>query len=347
MTNWATGGMQVVSVAVVCMIVQGCGRADFEADVFVTGAVRMETPTPGESWFIERGRSLHVEGQRIFIADAGSARVLEIGLGGDLVRVYGAGPGKGPGEFITPYRIRGGAGGRIRVGDAGSGRITEFDALGEPGETWSALPRGFGSSGTGVLITLGGMDGTLASRLAPGAAKAAPISAIADLRDTGPNRTIRLMTTLSAAAHGEDGMVLFDSSDGTLLLVPSISKSSRADTIALPTWLASYAVARQKTRAAAVGARAGVSVVPLYQATHVRNDHFWINTGSVDIIGVAVPLTRHSRVKAVIGGADFDNDDVRDTVLVDDSTLAVLTTTGVRIHRLTAAAPPEWLWKGR
>jgi tripartite motif-containing protein 71 len=79
----------------------------------------------------------------LYVADAGSRRVLELSPGGTLLASWG-GPGSAPGRFEEPAGVAVDSAGDVFVSDRRAGRVQEFTARGRLLAAWGAPGTGLG-----------------------------------------------------------------------------------------------------------------------------------------------------------------------------------------------------------
>lgn len=74
-------------------------------------------------------------GGTLYVMDFGDMKIKQFSPQGALLRTYGRGTGRGPGEMLNPTDFHVAANGEVRVLDPAQGRIQFFDAAGQPTRT--------------------------------------------------------------------------------------------------------------------------------------------------------------------------------------------------------------------
>jgi DNA-binding beta-propeller fold protein YncE len=90
-----------------------------------------------------RPEAVAPSGSKLYVADTGNSRVLELDAASGAVRRTLAGPGSGPGQVREPEGVAADASGNVLVSDTGNHRVARFDAGG-------AYIDSFGGNGTGA-----------------------------------------------------------------------------------------------------------------------------------------------------------------------------------------------------
>ncbi|WP_228350759.1 6-bladed beta-propeller [Rhodocaloribacter litoris] len=99
----------------------------------------------------------------IFVLDAGDHKIKEFSAEGKLIRSYGNGKGRGPGEFIKPVHFMVDSLGAVWVADTGDRKLVRFRADGSLSETYffEDEPRAIAMTGRGRVASLSFPDSTL------------------------------------------------------------------------------------------------------------------------------------------------------------------------------------------
>jgi hypothetical protein len=290
-------------------------------------------PEPGAALEIGAAARVAVSAGVVYVTDRIERRVLAFATDGALLGGWGS-EGSGPGEFRSPDRIVPAADGTIWVADVGLSRATRYSAEGRFLGTVAAPFPAFSVAGE-ELIVFGGSEGALATFIGSGGMR--PL-----------HGSFAAAPTLHQLLHyiplhaGELGLFLFDNTGGALMRVRADGQAARLEARAVPGWLVSLARAKQAQRQQAVAQLRTASIVPRFQDVKVDGGYLWFSAGWAELLGARIPLGDDlAGAIAVVPTAKHEYVGMVDSAMVDDSTLAALYRTELRLYRLREGPVPH------
>jgi hypothetical protein len=330
------GRIVLVSLPIAALLT-GCHRAEdasAPATTLAPAELLAVVPGPGASLEIGAAARVAVSEGVVYVTDRIERRVLAFGSDGALLGGWGS-EGSGPGEFLSPDRIVPAPNGSIWVADIGLSRASQYSPAGQLLGTVAAPLPAFSIAGDEVIV-LGGPAGTLATFIGSGGMR----------RLTG---SFENTPTLPQLLHfiplhaGARGLFLFDNVGGALMKVRAEGQDARLEPRAVPGWLVALARAKQEQRQQALAHLRTVSIIPQFQDVKVDGDDLWFSAGWAELLGARIPLTdEFVGGIAVVPTQGQEFVGMVDSAMVDDSTLAALYSTELRLYRLRPAATPNW-----